>query len=525
MKKTVMKSMGKKTGPKIMLVSKTLAIKGSLTKPAGAKTVARAKMSMKKMNGLRKKMGGTPKGKVNFMSKKQAGGAAKPAGGKSSGAAKSSGAKTPTNARSTIKMFSKPGSRAGSKQTSPMKPMRLPSTKSSRATSAKSSRAPSPTRSPQYGGSSSSTSTVASSLSTTTSSGLRGSSPSMKSLGSTPGIRSMGSPLTKNKFGLIKANGSGEIPGLTQKEQGEWTGPFFFIQMADTQYGITDTLQPKDKNGKPTYSAKEIVEVERGMMLKAVDVINRLKPAFVVLCGDMIDAYPETSDKAKLDSQLQTVQSCLHKVDTSIPLVCCCGNHDMGNRPNFHTIKWYRSIWGHDYFSFWFKGVACVVLNSQLYKNPDDCKEYAEEQEEWLEGWLKTTKAAKPKAVVAFSHISPFIRNPNEKDGYFNWSEPSRTKVLDKMISVGCRNWFCGHYHRNSVGMYRNCLEVVTTGAVGVNIITNPKGNPLETTGVGGGLLDNNSCGLRIVKVNKNGRLSHEWKTFNQLTTVKKVQL
>ena len=57
-------------------------------------------------------------------------------------------------------------------------------------------------------------------------------------------------------------------------------------------------------------------------------------------------------------------------LDPAIPLVCVCGNHDVGNRPTKTTIEGYRADFGDDFFSFWVDGVHCIVLNSQLY---EDC--------------------------------------------------------------------------------------------------------------------------------------------------------
>ena len=33
---------------------------------------------------------------------------------------------------------------------------------------------------------------------------------------------------------------------------------------------------------------------------------------------------------------------CYSRLDKSIPLVCVCGNHDVGNRPTVETIEGYR---------------------------------------------------------------------------------------------------------------------------------------------------------------------------------------
>ena len=37
------------------------------------------------------------------------------------------------------------------------------------------------------------------------------------------------------------------------------------------------------------------------------------------------------------------------QVDESIPLVCVCGNHDVGNTPTRATVALFRSRFGDDY--------------------------------------------------------------------------------------------------------------------------------------------------------------------------------
>lgn len=43
--------------------------------------------------------------------------------------------------------------------------------------------------------------------------------------------------------------------------------------------------------------------------------------------------------------------------------------------------------------------------------------------------------------------------------------------MLDKFNQSGVRAIFCGHYHRNAGGRYKN-LEVIVTSAVGAQIPT-----------------------------------------------------
>lgn len=101
--------------------------------------------------------------------------------------------------------------------------------------------------------------------------------------------------------------------------------------------------------------------IEKEMMELAVGHINRLKPAFAIVCGDLVNEFP-LDDAQKVSSpsnvahermgfsnilfpqreaQISDFRSIFSKIDPSIPLVCVCGNHDVGNVPNRKSIeKW-----------------------------------------------------------------------------------------------------------------------------------------------------------------------------------------
>ena len=59
-------------------------------------------------------------------------------------------------------------------------------------------------------------------------------------------------------------------------------------------------------------------------------------------------------------------------LDAEIPLLCVCGNHDVGNAPSAVTIERYVSEFGDDYFGFWVGGVRGIVINSNLYYDPSE---------------------------------------------------------------------------------------------------------------------------------------------------------
>jgi hypothetical protein len=213
--------------------------------------------------------------------------------------------------------------------------------------------------------------------------------------------------------------------------------------------------------------------------------------------------------------QVQDFKEYMSLIDASIPLVCVCGNHDVGDRPTPDTIALYRSRFGDDYLCFWVDGVRCLVLNTQLYKNPDDAPAHAAEQDAWLTDQLAVRPA--PPTLV-FSHISPFINAPDEPAGYFNLEPTVREGILARMRVGGVRGWFCGHYHRNAGG-HDGPIEVVTSSAVGTTLL--PSGSDvLGLTGFSGPAIGPSHSGLRLVKVQHvDGELAltHKWFTMDSV--------
>lgn len=55
------------------------------------------------------------------------------------------------------------------------------------------------------------------------------------------------------------------------------------------------------------------------------------------------------------------------ELDDKIPLICVCGNHDVGNTPTVQTVSTYRNVFGDDYFSFWIGGLLFRTLT--FYEN------------------------------------------------------------------------------------------------------------------------------------------------------------
>jgi len=286
----------------------------------------------------------------------------------------------------------------------------------------------------------------------------------------------------------------------TRESQGEWTGPYFFIQGADTQFGMIESFaEGLDERG---WSKSGGWQAEIRILSALIDKLNAMqpKPRFFIICGDLVDAYP--MDEPRRTNQETDFKATLCKLDASIPVVCVCGNHDVGDRPTASDIQRYTDEFGDDYFDFWLGGVHYLVVNSQLYKDPSLVPTLALEQEAWLERTLNfsssscenespsscstpssiplspssTSSSSSSRHTVSFMHIPPFLVTPDEPDDvYFNLPSERRAPLLRKLYDGGIRKVFCGHYHRNAGGTYRD-LEVIVTSAVGAQLGTDVSG-------------------------------------------------
>lgn len=243
-------------------------------------------------------------------------------------------------------------------------------------------------------------------------------------------------------------------PGLTADKEGRWTAPFFFIQLADPQFGFMDAAQER-KNAE-----------------SAVEHINRLKPRFVIVCGDLVHPNPGAPG---YEEKIAEFIGIFGKVNSAIPLVCLPGNHDVGNTPDAASLASYRRRFGDDYFGFWAGGVRCLVLNSTLYHDPSKAPDEQKQQDAWFAQELAETRKSKPRQVLVFQHHAWFLKAPDDKDGYFTLPEVRRKPALALMKEAGVKAVFAGHYHGNAGGRDGE-LEMISTGPLGKPLRKDPSG-------------------------------------------------
>ncbi|MBI5723833.1 MAG: metallophosphoesterase [Planctomycetes bacterium] len=265
--------------------------------------------------------------------------------------------------------------------------------------------------------------------------------------------------------------GNRKFSGLEPEQEGEWKGPFFFIVIADPQYGFFTGDKDFDKE-------TELTE-------KAVVHINRLNPRFVIVLGDLTNAVP--GSKA-YPAQVAEFKRVFGKINAAIPILCLPGNHDIYNTPEKSSLGQYVGNFGDDYYGFWCGGVRGLVLNSGLYKDSSKVPDNAKKQDEWFKEQIRAAKAAHARHIVVFQHHPWFLYKPDEDDQYYNLPLSLRAPMLDLMETSGARAIFAGHYHQEALGAYKG-MEMATCG---------PVGKPLWQKG---GTKTAGKSGLRIVKV------------------------
>lgn len=236
--------------------------------------------------------------------------------------------------------------------------------------------------------------------------------------------------------------------------------------MADTQFGFFSTplvLAYFEKSW-----SKDSFENETHNFEKAIAAAELLDPAFVVMCGDLINSW---GHQGQVDEFLRIRDT----LSENIPFYTMPGNHDVGNRPTRESLAWYRSRFGRDWYAFQHEGFHGIVLNSSLFRAPDSLPDEAAAQLAWLEEELKRAQASQAAHIVAFMHYPLFLQNPDEPDSYFNIPSKSRSVLLTMFKRYGVRAVFAGHYHRNAYGRAGE-LEMVTTAAVGRPLGDDPSG-------------------------------------------------
>ncbi len=226
--------------------------------------------------------------------------------------------------------------------------------------------------------------------------------------------------------------------------------PLTFVVMADPQFGMFSD------------NAETAWEEER--FERAVELLNLINPAFVVVCGDLVNRPAD-------DTQADVLLKMASRIKA--PVYWVPGNHDIGNTPTRKNLDWYRRRFGKDRYCFSHSSYRFLVLNSPLLFDPTDLQAEAEDQWRWLSSELLKDKRAPFSAV--FLHHPPFMKSPDEKDAYTVLPKQRRNRLLELLKQGGVRAVFTGHHHRNNVTSFGS-IPIVTVGPVGKPLGPDPSG-------------------------------------------------
>lgn len=251
--------------------------------------------------------------------------------------------------------------------------------------------------------------------------------------------------------------------------------PFFFVQLADTQMGFTN------KN------VDMVPEIEH--FKAAVEHINRLRPAFVLISGDLVNTAHDPK-------QIRAFWSIARDISPDIPLYLLPGNHDVGGKPTAEDVRSYAKLMGKDHYSFSYNGSEFVILDSCLLNDGSD-KDLRDAQQKWFETELAAARAKNPAHIFVCDHHPWFLRTPDEPDKYYNVPLAYRGPYLDLMKRYGVEYALSGHLHYELIGHDGN-LTLLTDGPVSKSTAKPPV------------------VGLRIVRVYKD-RVEHRFYALDKV--------
>lgn len=253
---------------------------------------------------------------------------------------------------------------------------------------------------------------------------------------------------------------------------------FSFMQLADPQIGLfavfserspEELAATQERFGGLPYQA-EIRGVEpmagfapeTGLFTEAIQTANRTRPAFVVVCGDIVQ---DPND----DAQAQEAHRIAGLLDEGIDLHWVAGNHDVGYLPTPESLKRYRAGFGPDNYTFQQDDTSFIVLNSSIMQYPQEIPDEWKLQLQFLGHELEEARRSGSAHIVLFTHIPLFIRDPEENDppnprGAIPLER--RQKVLKLLRQYEADAVFAGHLHGN---IYANDgpMEMVISGALG----------------------------------------------------------
>ena len=162
---------------------------------------------------------------------------------------------------------------------------------------------------------------------------------------------------------------------------------------------------------------------------RALDEVNRLRPDFAIMVGDLIQGY--TTDVGKIDSQWREFMEHVDRIE--VPFFFLPGNHDITNKVMYDY--WQENV-GRTYYSFDYRDCHFMLLNTEEGWRSDE-RQFGAMQMEFIRRDLLARGDAK--------HTFLFMHKPawNHQGEELEQWETIESYLGDRPYTV-----FAGHWHR-----------------------------------------------------------------------------
>ncbi|MDR3234763.1 MAG: metallophosphoesterase [Planctomycetaceae bacterium] len=219
------------------------------------------------------------------------------------------------------------------------------------------------------------------------------------------------------------------------------------VQLCDPQFGFgTDGIAADKQRFK-----------------QAIRQINALKPDAVLIAGDFVNEINDEKSVIEFNEMLKSIR---------FPVVLTAGNHDLPDPVTPEGLQRYRSRYGEDFQTMECKGYLIISANSQLWRAAP--KEESGQHQQKLQKSLQGAKT-QGKPVILMTHVPPFVKSPDEKDGYYNLPNKQRTEILRLCEENGVIFWLAGHTHRTARRNY-NSIAILNGETTSRNADKRPAG-------------------------------------------------